>query len=900
MLTGWSVQYASSAGSSWQKTDLNGTLQPGQYYLIQEAQGAGGTTDLPTPNASGTIAMSATAGKVALVNSTILLTGTCPSTNIVDFVGYGTATNCSEGSPTANLSNTTAVLRQANGAIDTDNNSADFTVSAPNPRNSVADAAPAVASIVPADGASGVALESIITMTFSEPVTVTGAWFTLSCTVSGIHSASVAGGPTIFTLAPTTPFVNGDLCTVTVLAAQVTDLDSAPDTMTADFTASFSTGDACLAPYIPIYSIQGHGLTAAITGPVTTKGVVIGYYEGPAPALGGFYIQDPTGDGDETTSDGIFVFTSSTIHAVTLGDVVRVTGQATEFQAQTEITNVTSVVPCGTGTVTPVDVLLPFPTVEYAERYEGMLVRLPQTLSVTEHFQLGRFGQVVLSTDGRLLQPTNAVPPGAAANALQAANDLNRIIIDDDLNNQNPDPILFGRNGHPLSASNTLRIGDTATGIVGVMTYTWAGNSASGNAYRVRPIQALGGSINFEAANPRPLVVPAVGGTLKVVGMNLLNFFNTFDGLPDTIDNCTNGVGGAATDCRGADTPAEFDRQWPKTIAAMQAMNPDIIGVNELENDGYGPTSAIQFLVDRLNAATAPGTYAFIDVDARTGQVNALGTDAIKVALLYKPAVVMPIGRTAVLNTVAFVNGGDGAPRSRPSLAQAFEHKATHARLIVDVNHLKSKGSACDAPDAGDGQGNCNAVRVHAANELVGWLATDPTGTREPNILLIGDYNSYAMEDPIAVIEGAGFTNLIAHFLGAEAYSYVFDGQSGYLDHALASTYLVSQITGVSNYHINADEPSVLDYNTDFKSPAQIASLYAADQFRISDHDPVIIGLKLRCGDLNNDSRVDVIDFLLFLKALGTHNVRADYDHDGTVTLRDYRSWFACYQQFHP
>jgi uncharacterized protein len=226
---------------------------------------------------------------------------------------------------------------------------------------------------------------------------------------------------------------------------------------------------------------------------------------------------------------------------------VRVTGNAEEFEGQTEIVSVTPIAHCGTGSVAPVDVTLPFPSADYAERYEGMLVRLHQTLYVTEHFQLGRFGQVVMSSGGRLDQPTNVTTPGAAAQALQGANDLNRIIIDDPMNNQNPDPILFGRGGQPLSASNTLRGGDTATDIVGVMTYTWAGDAASGNAYRVRPVNALGGSINFVAANPRPLAAPDVGGTLKVVGMNLLNFFNTFA-------NCTNGAGGAATDCRGADT----------------------------------------------------------------------------------------------------------------------------------------------------------------------------------------------------------------------------------------------------------------------------------------------------------------------------------------------------------
>jgi hypothetical protein len=465
-----------------------------------------------------------------------------------------------------------------------------------------------------------------------------------------------------------------------------------------------------------------------------------------------------------------------------------------------------------------------------------MLVRLPQTMYVTEHFQLGRFGQVVLSADARLKQPTSVATPGAAALALQGANDLNRIILDDASQAQNPDPIAFARGGQPLSASNTLRGGDTATGIVGVLTYTWAGNAASGNAYRIRPLNALGGSVSFQPSNPRPAAAPSVGGTVRVVGMNLLNFFNTFSG-------CTNGLGGAATDCRGASSAAEFARQRPKTVAAIVSLNPDVLAVNEIENDGYGPTSALQLLADQLNAATAPGTYAFVDVDANTGQLNAAGTDAIKIAVLYRPAVVTPVGQTAVLDSFAFVNGGDSAERNRPSIAQAFQVNATGARFIVDANHLKSKGSACDAPDTGDGQGNCNVVRTNAANALTAWLASDPTGTGDPDVLIVGDLNSYAKEDPVTAIRSAGYTNLIESFLGPDAYSYVFDGQWGYLDHALASSSLAAQVSGVGDYHVNADEPSVLDYNTEFKSAGQLTSLYAPDPFRISDHDPVVVGL---------------------------------------------------------
>jgi predicted extracellular nuclease len=700
------------------------------------------------------------------------------------------------------------------------------------------DAAPVVTSSYPVDGATGIPLAADLSVTFSEPVNVNGAWYSLACSVSGAHTAVVnTTDNKVFTINPDTNFVGGETCTWTIENTLVSDQDSndPPDTMSVDFVVGFTTFDVCAQPYTSIPAIQGSGATVALPGTRTTQGVVVGDYEGASPALRGFFIQDPVGDGDPATSDGIFVFEGSNANTVSLSDIVRITGTAGENQGQSQI-SVGTITKCGTGTVTPTDILFPVSAADFLEQYEGMLVRLPQTMYVTEHFQLGRFGQVVLSSGGKLKQPTNVVAPGAPALALQSANNLNKIILDDASQAQNPDPILFGRGGQPLSASNTLRGGDTATGIVGVLNYTWGGNAASGNAYRVRPVNALNGYVNFEPSNPRPSSVPEVGGTVRVVGMNLLNFFNTFSG-------CTNGVGGDPASCRGASNANEFDRQWVKTVAAIVAMNPDVVGFNEIENDGYGPTSAIQFLVDQLNAATAPGTYAFINADAATGQTNALGVDGIKVGMIYKPAIVTPWGQTAVLNSVAFVNGGDSAARNRPSLAQAFQVNTTGAVFIVNINHLKSKGSACDSADAGDGQGNCTQVRVNAAVELMNWFATDPTGTGDPDILMVGDYNSYAMEDPITAIKNAGFTNLIESFLGPDAYSYVFDGQWGYLDHALGSASLVGQVNGVGDYHINSDEPSVLDYLEDFKSAGQLVSLYAPDQFRISDHDPVMIGL---------------------------------------------------------
>jgi predicted extracellular nuclease len=282
-------------------------------------------------------------------------------------------------------------------------------------------------------------------------------------------------------------------------------------------------------------------------------------------------------------------------------------------------------------------------------------------------------------------------------------------------------------------------------------------------------------------------------------------------------------------------------------------MDVHILGVVELENDGYGPESAIAHLAERLNAAvstaspsvtTAPAPWSFVDVDAATGTHNALGTDAIRVGFLYRADRVRPVAASAVLATPAFLTGGDSEPRNRPSLAQAFE-TAAGARVVVNINHLKSKGSPCDAPDAGDGQANCSDVRTAAARELADWLATDPTRTGDPDVLILGDLNAYAKEDPVRALARAGYTDLIAARVGADAYTYVFAGQWGRLDHALASASLAPQVADAAVWHINADEPPVLGYDIAFKSREQQTTLYHPGPYRSSDHDPVVVGLDL-------------------------------------------------------
>ena len=633
-----------------------------------------------------------------------------------------------------------------------------------------------------------------------------------------------------------------------MVADDVSDVDvqDPPDHPAADFTARFSVPltDPCDAQVTRIPSIQGSGATAAVTGPVTTRGVVVGDYEGPQPTLRGFYLQDATGDGDAATSDGIFVFDNGA-DLVALGDVVTVSGTAGEYQGQTQISS-SSVTACGTGTVAPTDVTFPVESDTYLERYEGMLVELPQTMSVTEHYLLGRFGQVTLSQGGRLQQPTNVVAPGAPAAALQAENDLRTIILDDTTNDQNADPIAFGRGGQPLSASNTLRGGDTVTGLTGVLNYTWGGNGSSANAYRVRPVSP-DATVAFAADEPasgqrarRRRHDPGGGDEPaqllqhpRHLGQQLHRRGRRLgDGLPRRQH------GPRVRAPVAQDGHRRERHRMPTSSPSWRWRTTATVPTAPCSSSSTGSTTR-----------TARARGRFIDADRGTGQVDALGSDAIKVGMLYKPAEVTPVGTTAVLNTEAFVNGGDSAPRNRPALAQAFRDNTTGGTFVASANHLKSKGSACSVPDSGDGQANCNAVRVRSAQLLADWLAADPTGTGDPDALILGDLNSYAKEDPITTLEAAGYRNLIEKFNGAEAYSYAFDGQWGYLDHALGNAAITGQVTGVADWHVNADEPAVLDYNTEFKSAGQVDSLYAPTQFRISDHDPVIVGL-----DLTNDT----------------------------------------------
>nr|MBA3641898.1 lamin tail domain-containing protein [Acidobacteriota bacterium] len=357
------------------------------------------------------------------------------------------------------------------------------------------DDAPTVASTSPVSGSVDTQPGDDITITFGEPVSVTGSWFTIDCT-SGARTAVVSGGPTTFTLNPDVDFASVDSCTVTVMAANVTDADSVdpPDAMAQNHVFSFGVGAVCPTATHLIHEVQGSGLTTPINGTtVTVNAVVVGDFQGSAPTLRGFFLQeeDADADADPLTSEALFVFDGNGAVAVAPGDLVSVTGRATEFSGLTQIDRA-AVTVCDSGLeVSPVEITLPVTNTGDWERWEGMLADFTQTMTVTEHFSLGRFGEVVLSSIGRQYQGTHEAAPGADALAVADLNARTRIVLDDANTSQNADPTRYPTGG--LSASNTLRTGATVDDLTAIVHQGFG-------AYRLQPV----GEVTFDGAADRP------------------------------------------------------------------------------------------------------------------------------------------------------------------------------------------------------------------------------------------------------------------------------------------------------------------------------------------------------------------------------------------------------------
>ncbi len=757
-LGGWSVQYASAAGSSWATTPLSGVIEPDGYLLVAQAAGAGGTVPI-APDVDGSIPMSGTAGKVALVTTAAALTcGTACSGSdaVVDFVGYGATANDSAGGvPTPAPSNVNSVSRNeshANTAV----NGADFTAGAPTP----------------------------------------------------------------------TP-------------ANPTDIEDVGEKAIAD--------------------IQGPGDASPFAGKIATvQGVVTAAY--PTGGFNGFVIQTAGTGGainldTHSASDAIFVYSSGTnaVDAVAIGNEVRVKGLVSEFSGLTEITPAAAadVSVVGSGTVTAADVDWPTAPAQ-RESLESMLYQPFGDFTVTNTFATNRFGEVGLAVgDAPLRQPTDAFAPGTPEAAQVTADNAARaVVLDDGASLDFTAAANTGLTPPYVSLTEPVRVGEavtfTDTVIVDFRNNTWKLNPTA----QVAPGGPLAAPATFKNnrvdAPDAALLAKSGEPDITIASFNVLNYFTTLGadvpgctsfkdraGTPIAVDSCPgNGP-------RGAWDTASFERQQAKIVTAINGLDAAVVGLSEIENSavlGEAPDEAVATLVDALNADAGAGTWAYIASPADLPPVSQM--DVISNAIIYRPAQVAPTGEAHALGTESDV--GEAFETAREPLAQVFTPAAGAPFLFV-MNHFKSKGSVGNSPgdaDSGDGQGAANGSRVRQATALRDWIpAVKGPATA---VALVGDFNSYGMEDPLRLLYEAGYADAEQHFeVGKSSYS--FSGLSGSLDHILINQDALDRATGADVWNINSGESIALQYS---RYNYHGTLFYDESAFASSDHDPVVLGLR--------------------------------------------------------
>jgi predicted extracellular nuclease len=561
--------------------------------------------------------------------------------------------------------------------------------------------------------------------------------------------------------------------------------------------------DVPMPAQVTIGQVQGRGLDSPMLGQaVAVQGVVVGNF---SKGLQGVFVQSERDDGDPLTAEGLFVEHDAQAQPMLRqGDRVRIAGRVAEFgDAGASLTGLRETVVEVIGQGEPQAQVLAAAPADAGdwEHYEGMLLRIDAPLTVSDNGGLARYGEIVASFDGRLFQPTEVALPGAPAQAQAADNARRTLLLDDNRTSKDPRNLWFLPRG--LDDGQALRAGSVLRRVTGVL-------DQRRGEYRLQ----LGEKLEISQA-PRP-APPTVPGDLRIASLNLLNLFNG------------DGHGAGFPTRRGAETAEQFAEQQRKLVAMVQALRPDVAALMEVENDTPGPDSALEQFVAALNAAGPVRDYRVAPTGARPGQ------DDIRVALIYRAGAVQPRGRAALLT------GGPFAGRSRVPIAQAFQAGRGPVFVVV-ANHFKSKGCGRDDDqargadaDQHDGQGCWNPVRVESSRRLLAWLAGDPTGTKSPHTLVVGDLNSHAQEDPVRLWLDAGWRDAFAG-QRERPYSFVFDGQAGRLDHALLSPALAARLRGAVEWHANADEAPIFDYHHDRDG----------DPYRASDHDPVLLGFEL-------------------------------------------------------
>ncbi|WP_191118147.1 ExeM/NucH family extracellular endonuclease [Vibrio campbellii] len=650
-------------------------------------------------------------------------------------------------------------------------------------------------------------------------------------------------------------------------------------------------GEGDTSPFIdgyPYITDEDHFVTGVVTAVTTglTKG---------------FYLQALESDNNDKTSEGLFIHTDAADTELKAGDVVCVKGKVQEYYSNTQLaSDANSYVKTGTSDIPRVTdlVIKEGETLRDAlERHEGMQVELTSAsdLFVTRNFSYdydSRRNNMMLSYEAPLFKPTQLhAAESDAAVELAKDNAANRVYLESDgkaPNGQIPYYPDFAKDADQDGSSEQhIRLGSRVEGLQGVVAYSY-------NEYRLIATNEVDNT-NFvttgEGFDVARKDAPAIADSdLRIASFNVLNYFNS---VADSGHENPTGQN------RGATNLDEFLIQQAKIVAAMNKMDADIIGLMEVENNGFGDSSAVKNLVDALNAEIedTEDHYTYVEIaDQDKYQDEYFGSDAIMVAILYRANEVTPKEAAKVIvtpeqhieeNTITRGDDAEGNPAydkyQRHSLLQTFTVKETGKDLSVVVNHFKSKGSECieewiagvEDSEPADLQGNCNNFRVSAAN-VVG----DALKGIEGDVLVMGDLNAYGMEDPLLTLtdyskekygrdiytaayttigggelqvektkieKGYGYHNLNTVLHGADTFSYTYSGELGNLDHALASNSLAQKVVAIEDWHINSLESNLFEYSSKYTGDMPKYK----DAFSASDHDPVIIAIDFPDTDID-------------------------------------------------
>ncbi|HHF3035202.1 TPA: ExeM/NucH family extracellular endonuclease [Vibrio diabolicus] len=650
-------------------------------------------------------------------------------------------------------------------------------------------------------------------------------------------------------------------------------------------------GEGASSPFIdgyPYITTEDHFVTGVVSAVTTglTKG---------------FYLQALENDGNDKTSEGLFIHTDVADTELKAGDVVCVKGKVQEYYSNTQLSSdANSYVKTGTSNaslVTPLTIKEGETLRDALERHEGMQVELSSAseLFVTRNFSYdydSRRNNMMLSHEAPLFKPTQLhAAESDAAVALAKENAANRIYLESDSKAPNGQIPYFPTFAQDLdqngSSEQHIRLGSRVEGLQGVVNYSY-------NEYRLIATNEVDSSNfvtsgdDFDVARK---AAPAIADSdLRVASFNVLNYFTS---VADSGHDNPTGQN------RGATNLDEFLIQQAKIVSAMNKMDADIIGLMEVENNGFGDGSAIQNLVDALNAEIddVEDHYTYVEIEEQDKyQEEYFGSDAIMVAILYRANAVTPKEAAKVIvtpeqhiaeNTITRKEGTESNPAydkyQRHSLLQTFTVKETGEDFSVVVNHFKSKGSECieewiagvEDSEPADLQGNCNNFRVSAA-KVVGEALKDIDG----DVLVMGDLNAYGKEDPLLTLtdyskekygrdiytaayttigggelqvektkieKGYGLHNLNTLLHGADTFSYTYSGELGNLDHALASSSLAQKVVAIEDWHINSLESNLFEYSSKYTGDMPKYK----DAFSASDHDPVIIAIDLPDDDID-------------------------------------------------